>query len=437
MKRVRVVASLLLSFALAACGGETAPESSFGTGSIEMEGPDADGNYYVVGLTDQTRPGSTVTVRNDRGESVHVVADETGSWAAMLWSATDKTVTVEAESGVVSSAATAPQLVNINFASRTGLESVPGIGPTLATRILNHRATYGLFKDVDSLLAVTGIGPSSLNGMRPFVEADIDINVATKRQLMVLPAIGEVKAEAIIAYRNAHGPYGAPADLLLVITATDYEKVKDFIRAGEIASHPYASLVNVNAARVDELMTLPGIGEGKAKAIVDYRTNHGAYHTREDLLYVPGIGPSTFAGIRDLVTVGVLDVKRGTFVTDGAWSLTDGAYYDGESFPKPVLVKFDVVEGNELLVTFVGGGYCEGTTDCAPFTLKGWVQSESANGFTYRLSGYMPAEGGDFFVQATADTEGTIGLETGTVQLRATRGTEVYRLALAGYRVME
>lgn len=437
MKRFRVVASLLLSFALAACGGETAPESFDGTNETDVQGPDADGNFYVVGLAGAVRPGSAVSVVNDRGERVSVIADETGSWAAMLWSAMDKTVTVESEMGVVSAAATAPQLVNVNFASRTGLESVPGIGPTLAARILAHRANYGLFAEVDDLLAVTGIGPASLENMRPYIDAKIDINVATKRQLMVLPAIGEVKADAIVAYRTANGPYSAPSDLLLVISATDYEQVKDFVRAGEIASHPYASLVNVNVAGVDELMTLPGIGGGKAKAIVDYRANHGPYHTREDLLYVPGIGPSTLANIHDLVTVGVLDVKRGTFVAEGAWQYEAGSDVVGESFPKPVLVKFDRSEGNDLLVTFVGGGYCDGTQDCAPFTLKGHVVAESQNQFTYRLSGYMPAEGGNFLVQATAATEGTIGLETGTVQFTATRGDEIYRIALAGYRVME
>jgi competence protein ComEA len=63
-------------------------------------------------------------------------------------------------------------------------------------------------------------------------------------------------------------------------------------------------LVDLNEADVETLMTLPGIGETKAQAIVDYRTNYGPFQTVDDLLLVSGIGESTLEGLRDLVTVG-------------------------------------------------------------------------------------------------------------------------------------
>jgi competence protein ComEA len=62
-------------------------------------------------------------------------------------------------------------------------------------------------------------------------------------------------------------------------------------------------LVDINRADVETLMTLPGIGETKAQAIVDYRTNYGPFQTVDDLLLVSGIGESTLEGLRDLVTV--------------------------------------------------------------------------------------------------------------------------------------
>jgi competence protein ComEA len=62
-------------------------------------------------------------------------------------------------------------------------------------------------------------------------------------------------------------------------------------------------LVDLNRADVETLMTLPGIGETKAQAIVDYRTNYGSFQTVDDLLLVSGIGESTLEGLRDLVTV--------------------------------------------------------------------------------------------------------------------------------------
>jgi competence protein ComEA len=63
------------------------------------------------------------------------------------------------------------------------------------------------------------------------------------------------------------------------------------------------SLIDLNLADVDTLTTLPGIGESKAQAIVDYRTDYGPFQTVDDLLLVPGIGESTLEGLRELVTV--------------------------------------------------------------------------------------------------------------------------------------
>ena len=59
----------------------------------------------------------------------------------------------------------------------------------------------------------------------------VHINVATKEQLMTLPGIGESKADAIISYRNEHGPFASPEDLLNVSGIKDgvYQRIKDYI----------------------------------------------------------------------------------------------------------------------------------------------------------------------------------------------------------------
>jgi competence protein ComEA len=62
--------------------------------------------------------------------------------------------------------------------------------------------------------------------------------------------------------------------------------------------------VDINGAPASELESLPGIGPSKAAAIVQYRTDHGAFTSVDDLDNVPGIGPSTLASLRDQVTVG-------------------------------------------------------------------------------------------------------------------------------------
>ncbi len=62
-------------------------------------------------------------------------------------------------------------------------------------------------------------------------------------------------------------------------------------------------VVNVNTASALELERLPGIGESKAKAIVAYRKDNGAYQQVEDLLEVKGIGDGALERIRKLVVI--------------------------------------------------------------------------------------------------------------------------------------
>jgi competence protein ComEA len=63
-------------------------------------------------------------------------------------------------------------------------------------------------------------------------------------------------------------------------------------------------LIDINAARAVDLETLPRIGPSIAQRIVEYREANGPFKTIEDIQDVPGIGPSTFEGIKDLITVG-------------------------------------------------------------------------------------------------------------------------------------
>ena len=62
--------------------------------------------------------------------------------------------------------------------------------------------------------------------------------------------------------------------------------------------------VDINAAGQSELETLPGIGASKANAIIEFRTQNGPFTNIEQLDDVPGIGPSTMANLRPLVTLG-------------------------------------------------------------------------------------------------------------------------------------
>lgn len=68
--------------------------------------------------------------------------------------------------------------------------------------------------------------------------------------------------------------------------------------------------VNINRAGVEELVTLPGIGETVAKRIVAYRKNNGEFAKTEELMNVRGIGEKTYAKIAPMLTVGSSSTKK-------------------------------------------------------------------------------------------------------------------------------
>ncbi len=60
--------------------------------------------------------------------------------------------------------------ISINTADQPALESIPGIGPAKATAILEYREQIGGFTAIEQLLEVSGIGPATLENMRPYVQ---------------------------------------------------------------------------------------------------------------------------------------------------------------------------------------------------------------------------------------------------------------------------
>jgi comEA protein len=61
--------------------------------------------------------------------------------------------------------------------------------------------------------------------------------------------------------------------------------------------------VNINTANLDELQTLPRIGEKVAQRIIDYRKEHGPFKKIEELMKVQGVGEKTFKLLKDKIEV--------------------------------------------------------------------------------------------------------------------------------------
>lgn len=151
----------------------------------------------------------------------------------------------------------------------------------------------------------------------------IDINAATAAQLDALPGIGPSKAEAIVAYRAEHGPFGSVDELDNVpgIGAATIAGLRDQVTLGgegaapaaavqaapaaqaAVSAGPATGAVNINTATAAQLQTLPGVGATKAAAIVEDRLNNGPFASCTALTRVMGIGPATVANMGASCTV--------------------------------------------------------------------------------------------------------------------------------------
>lgn len=88
---------------------------------------------------------------------------------------TDYSITVTyRESEPVAPEAPAP--ININTASSEEFQTLPGIGPAIAERIVAYREKHGLFRSIDDLLNVNGIGQSLIEEFRDLVTVGVKNN---------------------------------------------------------------------------------------------------------------------------------------------------------------------------------------------------------------------------------------------------------------------
>lgn len=78
------------------------------------------------------------------------------------------------------------------------------------------------------------------------------------------------------------------------------EEAKALTEAAEVSA---SGVVNLNRATEAELMTLPGIGESKAKEIIRYRESKGGFQKPEDLMNISGIKEGVYNKIKDQITI--------------------------------------------------------------------------------------------------------------------------------------
>jgi competence protein ComEA len=169
----------------------------------------------------------------------------------------------------------AQKLVDLNAASEKELESIKGVGPATAKKIVASRP----YKSVDEL-SKAGLSTKQVEAIKPFVTVG-----STAPSPAAPAATGKVAAPPTAA---------APSKEVPAKAAKSVEKASK--TATKLAP---GQKVNINTATKEQLDVLPGIGPVKAKAIIDGRP----YKKTEDIMKTKGIKQGEFNKIKDLITV--------------------------------------------------------------------------------------------------------------------------------------
>lgn len=250
----------------------------------------------------------------------------------------------------VSTSTTKPKspIVNINTASLEELQKLPGIGSEKAIAIFQYRSVFGEFYDISEIKNVYGIDEGDFEKIRDYITVGnvsprpvedvekepeipekiyLDLNTATFSELCKLTGIGTVKARAIIDYRENYGDFYSIEEIKNVSGIGDktFEIIRDYIyveysgrpsdyQNPEYPENPEPAIppqsepdpdypVDLNTATIEELCTLPDIGEERAKAIIQYRIDHDGFSDIRELQNINGIGLDTVQKLRYKITV--------------------------------------------------------------------------------------------------------------------------------------
>jgi competence protein ComEA len=175
--------------------------------------------------------------------------------------------------------------VDVNSADLATLETLPGVGPAIAARIIAGRP----YKTLSDLENVKGLSAAKLNTM--------------KDSLVFGRAAEASTPQAPQTPKAAKPPKAPPSEASPASTRSGSATGPASAAKSTVSKLAPGEQLNINTASAADLDKLPGIGSTKAQAIVDYRNQNGAFKSIEDIEKVKGIKGGTFSKIKPYIKV--------------------------------------------------------------------------------------------------------------------------------------
>lgn len=123
----------------------------------------SDADISAINLAYKLDDGQKIYIPYKGENSNFYVDDE------YISSSPGKDIISDIDSSYNSSYTKKSELININSATQTELETIPGIGPSTALKIIEYRKQNGKFNSIDDLKNISGIGESKFENMKPYI----------------------------------------------------------------------------------------------------------------------------------------------------------------------------------------------------------------------------------------------------------------------------
>jgi len=126
------------------------------------------------------------------------------------------------------------------------------------------------------------------------------IKIFTSQERMVIIMLSSLLMLGLVVKALKDHYYTGSENLTLIGTN---DKIVDYYAGLDEKDIEFAGMVEINSAGIEELMSLPGIGEKTAEKIIIKRNELGRFNSIEDIMLVPGIGSKTFEKISSHIRI--------------------------------------------------------------------------------------------------------------------------------------